>query len=48
MVLLIRKFFPGSKIILSTWKNSNSNNLNIDEKIGVESQDPGAIKLLLP
>ncbi len=36
----IRKYFPESKIILSTWKNSNSDNLNIDKKI--ESEDPGA------
>ena len=36
----IKKYFPGSKIILSTWKNSNTNNLNYDEKI--ESEDPGA------
>ena len=36
----IRKYFPESKIILSTWKNSNSEDLNIDKKI--ESIDPGA------
>ena len=36
----IKKYFPESKIILSTWKNSNSNNLNFDEKI--ETEDPGA------
>lgn len=36
----IKKYFPESKLILSTWKNSNSNNLNIDQKI--ESVDPGA------
>ena len=36
----IRKYFPDSKIILSTWKNSNSQYLNIDEKI--ETEDPGA------
>ena len=36
----IKKYFPESKLILSTWKNSNSNNLNIDQKIG--SVDPGA------
>lgn len=36
----IRKYFPGSKIILSTWKNSYSEDLNIDTK--VESDDPGA------
>ena len=36
----IRKYFPKSKIILSTWENSNSEDLNIDMKI--ESIDPGA------
>jgi len=36
----IRKFFPESKIILSTWKGSNSEDLDIDEKI--ESDDPGS------
>jgi len=36
----IRKFFPKSKIILSTWKGSNSEDLDIDEKI--ESDDPGS------
>ena len=36
----IRKFFPESKIILSTWKGSNSDDLDIDEKI--ESEDPGS------
>tara|TARA_S200000501_G_scaffold378092_1_gene439075 strand:- start:6697 stop:7734 length:1038 start_codon:yes stop_codon:yes gene_type:complete len=36
----IRKYFPESKIILSTWKNSNSEDLNFDTKI--ESADPGA------
>ena len=36
----IRKFFPESKIILSTWKGSNSEGLDIDEKI--ESDDPGS------
>lgn len=36
----VRKYFPDSKIILSTWKNSNFDNLDFDEKI--ETQDPGA------
>lgn len=36
----IRKYFPDSKIILSTWKNANSIDLDIDEKI--ESEDPGS------
>jgi hypothetical protein len=36
----IRKFFPESKIILSTWKGSNLDDLDIDEKI--ESDDPGS------
>ena len=36
----IRKYFPESKIILSTWENSNSEDLDIDMKI--ESIDPGA------
>ena len=36
----IRKYFPDSKILLSTWKNSNTENLEYDEKI--ESIDPGA------
>ena len=40
----IRQYFPESKIILSTWKNSNSSELNIDQKI--ESDDPGANSFL--
>lgn len=36
----IRKYFPESKILLSTWKNTETNDLDIDKKI--ETHDPGA------
>lgn len=36
----IRKYFPGSQIILSTWKESNTINLEYDHKI--ENNDPGS------
>lgn len=36
----IRKYFPRSTIILSTWKNTDTHDLDIDRKI--ESYDPGA------
>jgi hypothetical protein len=36
----IKKYFPGSTIILSTWKNTDTHDLDIDKKI--ESHDPGA------
>jgi hypothetical protein len=38
----IRNFFPGSKIIISTWQNSDVNNLDFDDLI--LSKDPGGIK----
>ena len=37
----IRKYFPDSKIILSTWKNSKLDNINNVDDI-VQSDDPGA------
>jgi hypothetical protein len=39
----IRKYFPESKIILSTWLNTDTHDLDIDEKI--ETHDPGANSL---
>lgn len=36
----VRKYLPGSEIILSTWKGSNTNGLSYD--ILVENEDPGA------
>lgn len=41
----IRKFFPGSKIILSTWKGSNTEKLDYDEL--VLNDDPGGYKYRL-
>lgn len=40
VLINIRNLFPESKIILSTWKNSNMANLNYD--VLVENDDPGA------
>jgi hypothetical protein len=37
----IRRLFPDSRVILSTWKNSDLNNLSYDDL--VLSDDPGAI-----
>lgn len=38
----IKTFLPNSEIILSTWKNSKTDNLNIDTLI--LNDDPGAVK----
>jgi hypothetical protein len=41
----IRKFLPGSTIILSTWKNSDLKGLDYD--VLVENDDPGNIQMIL-
>jgi hypothetical protein len=41
----VRKFLPGSEIILSTWENSNVNNLEFDKL--VLNKDPGSIEFKL-
>lgn len=40
VLLSIRRVFPDAEIILSTWENSDTDNLNYD--LLVESKDPGA------